>query len=311
MKLHEDKDSFRVLLNDIGSKVKIRTDILEKDYYITLMLEELSRHQDERKAYFKGGTALYKALHCINRFSEDIDLTVFVDDCKSETAKQKKLHKSVDSYTCLTISSCIKSMKGSAIAEYSYESIFGFTVDDLQRFGKVKVEATSFTVSEPRQKVQISPIIFEKANDDQKNILIDRFAVMPFNIESIKLERIFVDKIFAAEYYFQRARYLDAAKHIYDLIILFENDRIQEFLADPSLLSEMLGYIRLEEKVRLGGISSELLIRNFRYLKDALINNDLEVEYNRMQRIYIFSDHDQRPLSMAEGVFAAISRIKE
>lgn len=54
-----------------------RTDVLEKDYYVVLTLKELAGMQkDDLPAFFKGGTALYKALKTTNRFSEDIDLSV-------------------------------------------------------------------------------------------------------------------------------------------------------------------------------------------------------------------------------------------
>ena len=75
MKLHEDKDAFGLLLENIHEKTGYRTDVLEKDYYVLLILQELSDFQaDGLPAYFKGGTALYKALKTTNRFSEDIDL---------------------------------------------------------------------------------------------------------------------------------------------------------------------------------------------------------------------------------------------
>jgi predicted nucleotidyltransferase component of viral defense system len=42
---------------------------VEKDYYVTLLLSELSTKQSCLPAYFKGGTALYKALGQMKRFS--------------------------------------------------------------------------------------------------------------------------------------------------------------------------------------------------------------------------------------------------
>lgn len=77
MKLHEDRFLFEMILKDTEKMSGIRADILEKDYYVSLFLKELAKMQnDGLKAYFKGGTALYKALRAINRFSEDIDLSV-------------------------------------------------------------------------------------------------------------------------------------------------------------------------------------------------------------------------------------------
>ena len=40
----------------------------------------------------------------------------------------------------------------------------------------------------------------------------EQFEVMPFTIKTIRLERIFADKIFAAEFYYEREMYFDVAK---------------------------------------------------------------------------------------------------
>ena len=45
MKLHLDKKAFRVLLNNIHERTGYRADVLEKDYYVVLVLEELAGKQ--------------------------------------------------------------------------------------------------------------------------------------------------------------------------------------------------------------------------------------------------------------------------
>lgn len=53
MKLHKDIDAFKVLLNEIHEKTGYRLDALEKDYYVVLILKELSIKQSEGlPAYF-------------------------------------------------------------------------------------------------------------------------------------------------------------------------------------------------------------------------------------------------------------------
>ena len=42
MKLHEDKFAFLNIINLIHEASSIRADILEKDYYVTLLLRELA-----------------------------------------------------------------------------------------------------------------------------------------------------------------------------------------------------------------------------------------------------------------------------
>lgn len=68
-----------------------RLDVLEKDYDVVLILEEHAKRQaDGLQAYFKGGTALYKALKTINRFSEDNNLSVDYRNC-NRTQNNKRL----------------------------------------------------------------------------------------------------------------------------------------------------------------------------------------------------------------------------
>ena len=89
MKLHRDKFSFLNIIGLIHGITGIREDILEKDYYVTLLLKELSEKQETLPAYFKGGTALYKAQTSIRGFSEDIDLTICIDNCSGSQAKKR------------------------------------------------------------------------------------------------------------------------------------------------------------------------------------------------------------------------------
>ena len=76
MLLHLNKFEFENFIEIIIEREDIDKDIIEKDYYVCLILKELSKRQDYLKSYFKGGTAVYKILDTMNRFSEDIDLTV-------------------------------------------------------------------------------------------------------------------------------------------------------------------------------------------------------------------------------------------
>ena len=92
MNLHLNKELLREFIDNLNTRTGIDSDIIEKDYYVCTILKELSKNQDELQAYFKGGTAVYKILDTMNRFSEDIDLTVKVLPEQSNT-KNKKAEK--------------------------------------------------------------------------------------------------------------------------------------------------------------------------------------------------------------------------
>lgn len=73
MYLHEDKETFKDIIEQVSDHTGRATAIIEKDYYVTLILRLLSEKLSN--CVFKGGTSLSKGFHAINRFSEDIDIT--------------------------------------------------------------------------------------------------------------------------------------------------------------------------------------------------------------------------------------------
>ena len=295
MKLHRDKFSFLNIIGLIHGVTGIREDILEKDYYVTLLLKELSEKQEILPAYFKGGTALYKALKSIRRFSEDIDLTICIDNCSGSQAK-KRLETATKKYLSLPRTSRKEledDRKGSITAVYDYTPAVTVDTDDpLQRFGYVKVEGTSFTVSEPFSTLEIEPIICTYAAEEQRSILREQFEVMPFPIKTIRLERIFADKIFAAEFYYERGMYFDVAKHIYDVSVMLDLQPIQDMLGNTGLFLEMSEYKRLEETRRTGSDLADRKFPDFKIFYDISDNTALKDAYQNMQKNYVFSEKD-------------------
>ena len=295
MKLHRDKYSFLNIIGLIHSVTGIREDILEKDYYVTLLLKELSEKQETLPAYFKGGTALYKAQKSIRRFSEDIDLTICIDNCSGSQAK-KRLETATKKYISLPRTSRKEledDRKGSITAVYDYMPLVTVDTDDpLQRFGYVKVEGTSFTVSEPFSTLEIEPVIYTYATEEQISILREQFGVMPFPIKTIRLERIFADKIFAAEFYYERDMHFDVAKHIYDVSVMLDLQPIQDMLGNTGLFLEMSEYKRLEETRRTGSDLADRKFPDFKIFYDISDNTALKDAYQNMQKNYVFSEKD-------------------
>lgn len=293
MKLHLDQPAFETLLLNESESSGIRADILEKDYYVTLILNELANKQDQAFAYFKGGTALYKAIGSIRRFSEDIDLTVSIEGCTNSQAK-KRVARATLEYSCLPRNKEDEqdtNTKGSITSIYQYKSVVSVDHDDeLQRFERVKIEATSFTVSEPHEPMVITPIILDIATDEQKEILKNQYDISAFNIETIKLERIFIDKVFAAEFYFLRKMYFDMAKHLYDIVVLLKNERIQEALHDKELLDYLIDLKRREESQRIGSYLDQKAIGQFSYLQVGMEDEELIRQFTQMQKIYVFNN---------------------
>jgi hypothetical protein len=66
----------RVVLEQAATKVGLPVESVEKDLWVTAVLECVFSLPYANKFVFKGGTSLSKVWNCIERFSEDIDLAV-------------------------------------------------------------------------------------------------------------------------------------------------------------------------------------------------------------------------------------------
>lgn len=228
----------------------------------------------------------------MNRFSEDIDLTVKVLSEESNTRNKKRLKESALGYKLegleLIKEECVDN-KGSVTGMYKYTSVYSDSEIPLQRAGKIQVESTSFTISEPTEKYYIEPLVYKLASDDEKKILEERFDVSKIEIEIIKLERMFIDKIFAAEFYYIRNMYMDVSKHLYDISTLFNHDKIKKLLENKEELSKLIEYKRQEEKVRIGGVDENTEIKDFNYFK-LEFSDELIKEFETMQNKYVLND---------------------
>ena len=287
------KELLEELILNVNNRTGLRSDILEKDYYVCLVLKALANEQDELQAYFKGGTAVYKILDHMNRFSEDIDLTVKVNENESNNSNKTRLKRAslgykIDGLELVKDETVDK--KGSITSFYKYDSLFN--LNELFKSERIQVESTSFTVSEPVSTYTIEPLIYKYATDNEKKILKEKYRISEFNIEIIKLERIFIDKIFAAEFYYVREMYEDVSKHLYDISIMMNNENIKKLLKDKFELNKLINYKREEENLRIGGISNSKKIIDFDYM-NLDFNSKLVNAFNKMQNIYVLDDQSK------------------
>lgn len=82
----EKRNVFQAVSGALG----LRSDIIEKDYWVCFMLDHLFHKCKYKDAFvFKGGTSLSKSYHVIKRFSEDmggkeLDIRVIPDKKKQQ-----------------------------------------------------------------------------------------------------------------------------------------------------------------------------------------------------------------------------------
>ena len=69
-----DKEKFKDIISTIARKMRFRPVIVEKDYYLTIILNNIEKLLSD-KIVFKGGTLLNKVHLNYHRLSEDLDFT--------------------------------------------------------------------------------------------------------------------------------------------------------------------------------------------------------------------------------------------
>ena len=84
-----DKEKLRDLIPAIAGRQKFRPAIVEKDYYLTVILNNVESLLSD-KIVFKGGTLLNKAHLNYHRLSEDLDFTYYGTDALSSRARRSR-----------------------------------------------------------------------------------------------------------------------------------------------------------------------------------------------------------------------------
>lgn len=158
MYLHkENRELFRDAILLTSQKLEISEDIVEKDYYVTLILKKLS--SVEYPVVFKGGTSLSKAFQVIDRFSEDVDIT-FTEHLGEARRKKLKYNilKSIADELGLVIRNfdSIESDKNLNHYDFYYESVVGDRViNAISPYVKLEISLMSYAFpTEERELVK-------------------------------------------------------------------------------------------------------------------------------------------------------------
>ncbi len=220
MILHNDKELFEQAVLRASDDMGIEAGIIEKDYFVTLMLKEIVKSQPD--ILFKGGTSLSKCYKLINRFSEDIDLNLIGDEKPGES-KRKNLKKHIVAAT---------DKYGFAILNYdeirSRRDFNKYIIDfpSIFEISGIKphliIETAIFFRSYPYKEMEASSLIYDYLLKAGLNDVIEKYSLEPFKINVQTADRTLVDKVFALCDYYLSDRITEHSRHIYDIYKLLE-----------------------------------------------------------------------------------------
>jgi predicted nucleotidyltransferase component of viral defense system len=91
--LHSDKAEFLKVLERTSAQTGFPLRLLEKDYYITIVLSEIDKLSND--LIFKGGTCLSKIYYSYYRLSEDMDFTLRLPDENATRTARREAIKSI------------------------------------------------------------------------------------------------------------------------------------------------------------------------------------------------------------------------
>ena len=234
MKLHTaDTKFFSDTIRAASQHLKINEVFVEKDYWITLVLNKLSKTDYANETVFKGGTSLSKGFGLINRFSEDVDIAVINASDKSGNeirnmirAVEKEITTELNEVNLEGITS-----KGSRFRK----SIFEYpSIDSKYKNNRLIVEINSFANPFPHQQCTIKSFIYDFLEATNNSKYIEQYKLQPFTINVLKKEQTLLEKIVSLiRFSFDENAVPSISskiRHFYDLYFLSKDAECNEFI---------------------------------------------------------------------------------
>lgn len=217
--LHETKEEFINAVNLASEYFHVLPVIVEKDYYVTMILRELSERQGF--VVFKGGTSLSKCHKVIRRFSEDIDITIDSKLSQGQMKKLKEVIKDIATKLGLSIPNIGETRSRRSYNRYilEYQSVMSEPDDAVQ--AAVLMETSFAEVSFPTVILPVHSYIGDMMMKEAPDEL-EKFRLEPFEMKVQGLDRTLVDKVFAICDYYMQDKVKKHSRHIYDIYKLFQ-----------------------------------------------------------------------------------------
>ena len=226
MLLHKDREQFENIINAVSNELRIPVSIIEKDYYVTMILKQLAAKAPG--CVFKGGTSLSKCHHAINRFSEDIDITFSDKLSQGERQKLKnEIIAGISEYLDLPIIDWdnLKSRRDYNCYIFKYLPIEGYVSESL--IEGVKMEVVLGSIAFPTVDMEVDNYIYQVLKTDNMD-LIKEYELEPFTMTLQSMDRTFIDKVFALCDYYIKDDINKHSRHIYDLYMILPQINIDK-----------------------------------------------------------------------------------
>lgn len=273
-----------------------RTELMvEKDTVQSMFLSELSKA--ELPFVFKGGTSLSKAYNMIDRFSEDIDLSMNRKPTESERKASKELIIQIAESLGMTLSNPDKIRSRYDYNKYVFKYMSLFVSMPVE----IIIETSYYQTTYPVEKHEVGSFVGRFCEERGIDLPIPfKAAKVYMNVQSIR--RTFVDKVFAiCDYRIQNMQDRDS-RHLYDICKLaaqLKMDEEMDALVDkvredrmlsPNNPSAQLEYIIPEMLKEI--IESKFYESDYKNVTQKLLYEDIDYDYAVQNGIALVAQSD-------------------
>lgn len=287
------------IIDFVSSKTGYRSQIVEKDWWVTTVLRTIFKLPYANELSFKGGTNLSKCWGLIHRMSEDIDIAVnreflgyggelsknqvsdklrraacsFVRDRMHEDIKTGLLNQGISSDLFdVWVNITPVSTTDPEIIYVGYKPLY---CDDDYIKPLVKIEISGRSMSEPIEKVEIKSFIgctMETPAFDEMPVLVN--AVVP--------ERTFLEKLFLLHEEFAKpmsqVRVERMSRHLYDIDQMLDTDIAERAMANATLYNQIVEHRR--KFIGLKGFDYSTLEKStIRFVPEGKTRDEWAVDY--------------------------------
>ena len=273
----EYQAEWKEIIETVARELGRSEQMVEKDTIQSIFLFELAK--SELPFVFKGGTSLSKVYNLIDRFSEDIDLSMNRRPTQSERVKSKELIIEIAENLGLVLSNPeeIKSRYDYNKYVFKYDSLF--SVIPLE----IIIETSYYQSVYPVDKHVVGSFVGRFCLD--RNIILPvpfEAAEVMMNVQSV--ERTFVDKVFAVcDYKIQNMQDRDS-RHLYDICKLLREVELNEEL---DKLIDMVRDDRMQSK---NNPSAQLEYFIPDMLKEIIRSRFYEPDYKNVTQKLLYED---------------------
>ena len=273
----EYRNEWKEIIETVARECKRAELMVEKDTVQSMFLAELAKR--DLPFVFKGGTSLSKAYNLIDRFSEDIDLSMNRKPTQTEKKASKEciieIAESLDME--LTNPEQIKSRHDYNMYVFSYDSLF--SVKPME----IIVETSYYQTVYPVEKHEVRSFVGKFCQDNGIVLPIPfQAATVTMNVQS--LERTFIDKVFAiCDYRIQNMQDRDS-RHLYDICKLLPVVKL-----DRSM-DELIDIVRNDRMLSKNNPAAQLEYNIPEMLKEIITSRFYEADYRNVTQKLLYED---------------------